>query len=68
MGTFEEVKADLKEAIGTVVYGVMMIHDYQPYEMMPVLKEIMEEIEYPKDFFSEFKENSEQAEKNKNVS
>ena len=52
MGTFEEVKADLKEAIGTVVYGVMAIHDYEPYEMRDVLRELMNEIEYPKDLWN----------------
>lgn len=50
MGTEAEVKQDLKVAVGTAVYGVKAIHDYEGYEIMALLKEIMKEVEYPRDF------------------
>ena len=51
MGTEAEVKQDLKVAIGTAVYGVKVIHDYEGYEIMVLLKEIMKEVEHTSDFF-----------------
>lgn len=55
MGTEAEVKQDLKVAVGTVIYGVKAIHDYEGYEIMALLREIMDDasIMYPKDFFKE---------------
>jgi len=53
MGTEAEVKHALKEGIGTILYGVMAIHDWEPYEIMDLLKEIMNEVKSLKDFFAE---------------
>jgi hypothetical protein len=49
--TDAEVKQDLKIAVGTAVYGVKAFHDYEGYEIMVLLKEIMNEVESPQDFF-----------------
>ena len=55
MGTEAEVKQDLKVAVGTAVYGVKAIHDYQDYEIMALLREIMDELEEDRlnNFFEE---------------
>lgn len=54
MGTEAEVKQALKVAVGTVVYGVKAIYDYEGYEIMALLREILNEaaLMYPKDFFN----------------
>lgn len=51
--TEAEIKQALKVAVGTAVYGVKAIYDYQDYEIMTLLREIMNEasLMYPKDFF-----------------
>ncbi len=51
--TEAEIKQALKIAVGTAVYGVMAIHDYEGYEIMTLLREVMNDasIMYPKDFF-----------------
>jgi hypothetical protein len=52
-----EIKAKqmLKEGIGIVYYGVRQVFDLEDYELMYILREIMEDIERGSDFFKGFK-------------
>lgn len=50
--TEDEIKQTLREALGIAIYGVKAVYDYEDYEIMTLLREIMNEVESPKDFFN----------------
>lgn len=50
--TEDEIKQTLREALGIAIYGVKAVYDYEDYEIMALLLEIMQKVESPKDFFN----------------